>query len=60
MDVDFCKENQMLIDDYRNAIRAKNYSKKTFEAYWPHVVEYLRFCKVGSEWRRLDTLLKIV
>jgi hypothetical protein len=39
-DVDFCKENQMLIDDYRNAIRAKNYSKKTFEAYWPHVVEW--------------------
>jgi hypothetical protein len=27
----------MLIDDYRNAIRAKNYSKKTFEAYWSHV-----------------------
>jgi integron integrase len=46
----------MLIDDYRNAIRAKNYSKKTFEAYWPHVVEYLRFCKVGSEWKRPEEL----
>lgn len=42
----------MLIDDYRNAIRAKNYSKKTFEAYWPHVVEFLRFCKHGDQWRR--------
>ena len=49
----------MLIDDYRNAIRAKNYSKKTFEAYWPHVVEYLRFCKVGVIRTRLDTSPKI-
>ena len=46
----------MLIDDYKNAIRAKNYSPKTFEAYWPHVVEFLRFCKVGNTWRRPDEL----
>jgi integron integrase len=46
----------MLIDDFRAAIRAKNYSKKTFEAYWPHVVDFLKFCRVGSEWRRPEQL----
>lgn len=46
----------MLVDDYRNAIRAKNYSPKTFEAYWPHVVDFLRFCKVSGEWRRPEQL----
>lgn len=46
----------MLIDDYKHAIRAKNYSPKTFEAYWPHVVDLLRFCRVGGEWRRPEQL----
>lgn len=46
----------MLVDDYRNAIRAKNYSPKTFEAYWPHVADFLRFCKSGDTWRRPDKL----
>jgi len=46
----------MLIDDFRNAIRAKNYSSKTFDAYWPHVVEYLRFCKQGDQWVRPEQL----
>lgn len=50
----------MLIDDYRSAIRAKNYSKKTFEAYWPHVVEYLRFCKRGDQWRRPEELDSVI
>lgn len=46
----------MLIDDYKHAIRARNYSQKTFEAYWPHVVDFLKFCRVGSEWRRPEEL----
>jgi len=46
----------MLVDEFRNAIRAKNYSPKTFEAYWAHVVEFLRFCKRGAEWRRPEEL----
>lgn len=56
MDADFYKGNQMLVDDYKHAIRAKNYSKKTFEAYWPHVVDFLRFCKRGDVWRRPEEL----
>lgn len=55
-EADFLKGNQMLVDEFRNAIRAKNYSPKTFEAYWPHVVEFLRFCKLGTEWRRPEEL----
>jgi integron integrase len=46
----------MLIDDFKSAIRAKNYSMKTFDAYWPHVVSFLRFCKRGDEWQRPEQL----
>jgi integron integrase len=52
MEADFLRGNQMLIDDFRNAICVKNYSRKTFDAYWPHVVAFLKFCKLGDEWRR--------
>lgn len=46
----------MLKDDFRDAIRAKNRSPKTFEAYWPHVVDFLRFCKHGQRWFRPEEL----
>lgn len=46
----------MLVDEFRNAVRAKNYRRKTFEAYWPHVVGFLRFCRVGTQWKRPEQL----
>lgn len=46
----------MLIDDYRAAIRVRGLSPKTFDAYWPHVVEFLRFSKHGDIWRRPEEL----
>lgn len=55
-EVGFQRKLTILIDDFKAAIRAKNYSKKTFEAYWPHVVDFLKFCRVGSEWRRPEQL----
>lgn len=55
-DADFLRGNQMLIDDFRNAVRSKNYSPNTFKAYWPHVVDFLRFCKIGDNWRRPEQL----
>lgn len=41
----------MLKDDFINRIKAKHYSLKTFEAYWPHVEDYLRWNKRGNIWR---------
>lgn len=41
----------MLKDDYLSRIKSKHYSKKTFESYWPHVEDFLRWNKQGQTWR---------
>lgn len=47
----------MLIDDYRNKLRALNRAQSTFESYWPHVVKFLQFHRTPSgEWVRPENL----
>ncbi len=41
----------MLRDNYLARIKSKHYSKNTFEAYWPHVEDFLRWNKRGQTWR---------
>lgn len=41
----------MLKDDYLSRIKSKHYSKKTFESYWPHVEDFIRWNRRGSTWR---------
>lgn len=41
----------MLRDDFLSAIKTKHYSRKTFESYWPHVEDFLRWNRRGTVWR---------
>lgn len=41
----------MLRDDYLARIKSKHYSKNTFEAYWPHVEDFIRWNRLGKTWR---------
>lgn len=41
----------MLKDDYLSRIKSKHYSRKTFESYWPHVEDFLRWNKRGPTWQ---------
>jgi site-specific recombinase XerD len=44
----------MLIDDFRQAVRARNCADSTFEAYWGHVLAFLKFVRRENrgEWVR--------
>jgi integron integrase len=44
----------MLIDDFRQAVRARNCADSTFEAYWGHVLAFLKFVRRDNrgEWIR--------
>jgi integron integrase len=48
----------MLIDDFRQAIRARNCSDSTFDAYWGHVESFLRFVRRENrgEWVRPENI----
>jgi integron integrase len=58
MDADFYRENQMLVDDFRAAVRARNCADSTFHAYWSHVVEFLKFVRIENrgEWVRPEEI----
>lgn len=40
----------MLRDDYRDKIKLRHMSEKTYQAYWPHVEAFCRFHRRGSQW----------
>lgn len=44
----------MLIDDFKQAVRARNCADSTFEAYWGHVLGFLKFTRHENrgEWIR--------
>ncbi len=41
----------MLKDDFRGRIQTLHYSRKTFETYWYHVEQFLRWHRRGNVWR---------
>jgi hypothetical protein len=45
------KERDESMIDYFARIKSKHYSQNTFEAYWPHVEDFIRWNRRGSAWR---------
>ena len=41
----------MLRDDFLARIKSRHYSPKTFDAYWPHVEDFIRWHRRGPDWQ---------